>query len=339
VNVGVIGTGAIATLHARAYRNLGYSIRVCTDLNERAGRAFADEHGAAFVQDYRQVCAFPGIDFVDVCTLPNFRLEAVEACAETGRHVQVQKPIATALDTAQQMIDMARRGGIVLGVVSQHRFDEASQFLVRALAAGRLGRLLQADAYVKWYRSDEYYSRPIKGSWAVEGGGALINQAIHQVDLLRWFAGAPAEVSGMWQLGAVHTIESEDVLSAVVRYRSGATGVLQAATAFWPGDPERIELHGTRGTAVITGDRLTRWDVKDDSGEPAPLAGAGASGASDPLAISVTPFERQFRDFTEAFTSGRKPLVSGEDAYAALEFVDGIYRSCRTGAPVRFKGD
>jgi UDP-N-acetyl-2-amino-2-deoxyglucuronate dehydrogenase len=111
VNVGVIGTGAIATLHARAYRNLGYSIRVCTDLSERAGRAFADENGAVFVQDYRQVCAFPGIDFVDVCTLPNFRLEAVEACAETGRHVQVQKPIATTLDTARQMIDVARRGG------------------------------------------------------------------------------------------------------------------------------------------------------------------------------------------------------------------------------------
>jgi UDP-N-acetyl-2-amino-2-deoxyglucuronate dehydrogenase len=227
----------------------------------------------------------------------------------------------------------------VLGVVSQHRFDEASQFLVRALAAGRLGRLLQADAYVKWYRSDEYYSRPIKGSWAVEGGGALINQAIHQVDLLRWFAGAPAEVAAMWQLGAAHKIESEDILSAVVRYRNGATGVLQAATAFWPGDPERIELHGTRGTAVITGDRLTRWDVKDDSGEPAPLAGAGASGASDPLAISVTPFERQFSDFTDAFSRGRKPLVSGEDGYAALEIVDGIYRSCRTGAPVRFEGD
>ena len=139
MNVGVIGTGAIATLHARAYRNLGYSIRVCTDLNERAGKAFADANGATFVEDYRQVCAYPGIDFVDVCTLPNFRLEAVEACAETGRHVQVQKPIATTLETARQMIETARRGGIVLGVVSQHRFDEASQFLVRALAAGRLG--------------------------------------------------------------------------------------------------------------------------------------------------------------------------------------------------------
>jgi predicted dehydrogenase len=309
------------------------------DDDEARGRQNAETFGMEYTPHLEDLLGRRDLDAVIVTSETNKHGDHCVAAAEAGKHVQVQKPIATTLETARQMIEVARRGGIVLGVVSQHRFDEASQFLVRALAAGRLGRLLQADAYVKWYRSDEYYSRPIKGSWAVEGGGALINQAIHQVDLLRWFAGAPAEVSAMWQLGAAHTIESEDILSAVVRYRNGATGVLQAATAFWPGDPERIELHGTRGTAVITGDRLTRWDVKDDSGESAPLAGAGASGASDPLAISVTPFERQFSDFTEAFTRGRPPLVSGEDGYAALEMVDGIYRSCRTGAPVRFAAD
>ena len=188
------------------------------------------------------------------------------------------------------MIDTARRAGIVLGVVSQHRFDESSQFLATALAAGRLGRLLQADAYVKWYRSPEYYARPIKGTWAVEGGGALINQAIHQVDLLRWFAGPVREVFGAWQLGAAHRIESEDVLTAVIRFEHGATGVLQASTAFWPGYPERIELHGTKGTAVVTGDRLTRWDVRDDEGEAPPLAQRrrlGRVGSDGDLAGSV----------------------------------------------------
>ncbi len=335
MRVGIIGTGAIASLHAQVYQRLGFELRVCTDVNRDAAERFAARHGLTVVGDYTQVCAHPGLDFVDVLTLPDFRLQAVEACAAHGRHVQVQKPIATTLETARRMIvDTARRAGIVLGVVSQHRFDESSQFLATALAAGRLGRLLQVDAYVKWYRSPEYYARPIKGTWAVEGGGALINQAIHQVDLLRWFAGPVREVFGAWQLGAAHSIESEDVLTAVIRFEQGATGVLQASTAFWPGYPERIEVHGTKGTAVVTGDRLTRWDVRDDEGEAPPLASDVASGASDPMAISLDPFERQFRDFARSIESGERPLVGGDEGYAALELVDAIYRSCRSGERV-----
>ena len=174
----------------------------------------------------------------------------------------------------------------------------------RAIGAGRLGRILQADAYVKWFRPEAYYARPVKGSWAVEGGGALINQAIHQVDLLLWLAGSIRRATGEWQLGAAHAIESEDVVSAVLRYESGATGVIQAATAFQPGYPERLEFHGTRGSAIITGDVLTRWDVENDTGEAPPLARAAASGASEPMAISLAPFERQFRDFAAAISSG-----------------------------------
>jgi len=269
-----------------------------------------------------------------VCTFPDFRLQPIEICAQTKKHVQVQKPIATNLETARQMIETARRGGIQLGVVSQHRFDDASLFLSKAIAAGRLGKLLQADCYVKWHRSAEYYSRPIKGSWKTEGGGALINQAIHQIDILRWLAGPVSEVFGVWQLGALHKIESEDVVNAVVRYANGATGVIQASTAFWPGYPERTEFHGTKGTAVMTGDKLTTWDVADDAGEPAPVEREVASGASDPMAISLEPFERQFLDFGDAIAKGRKPLVAGEEGYQALELVDAVYRSCRAGEKV-----
>jgi predicted dehydrogenase len=124
------------------------------------------------------------------------------------------------------------------------------------------------------------------------------------------------------------------MVTAVLRYASGATGVIQAATAFWPGYPERIELHGTKGTAVITGDKLTAWDVRDDAGEPAPLEETLASGASDPMAISVDTFERQFLDFGDAITTGREPRVGGEQGYQALEVVDAIYRSCRSGEKV-----
>jgi predicted dehydrogenase len=330
----MIGAGAISQKHAEAYRNIGYELTVVTDIYEPGGRKFAEKWGAEFVSTYEQVCNHPSVDYVDVCTFPDFRLQAVEACAKSGKHVQVQKPIATNLDAARAMIDTAKRAGVTLGVVSQHRFDEASRFLVKAIADGRLGRLLQCDCYVKWHRSAEYYSRPIKGSWATEGGGALINQAIHQIDILRWLAGPVREVFGYWQLGALHKIESEDVLSGVIRYASGATGVIQAATAFWPGYTERIELHGTKGSAIVSGDRLTAWDVANDSGDPAPVARDSASGASDPMAISLEPFERQFRDFGDAIRTGRKPLVGGEEGLQALELVTAIYQSCRTGEKV-----
>jgi predicted dehydrogenase len=334
MNVGIIGTGAISHKHAEAYRHIGYRLTVCTDVDREAGTRFAERYGTQFVPSYEEVCRHPSVDYVDVCTFPDFRLQPLLVCAEAGKHIQVQKPISTSLETARLMVETARRAGILLGVVSQHRFDDASLFLSRAIAAGRLGRLIECDCYVKWYRSPEYYARPIKGSWKTEGGGALMNQAIHQIDILRWLAGPVTEVAAFWQLGALHRIESEDVVNAVVRYASGATGAIQASTAFWPGYSERIELHGTRGSAIVSGDKLTAWDVRDDAGEPAPLAREVASGASDPMAISLEPFERQFLDFGDAIARGRKPLVAGEEGCQALEIVDAVYRSCRAGAKV-----
>ena len=335
MRVGMIGTGAISHKHAQAYANIGYQLTVCTDIHEASGRAFAEKYGCEFVPSYEEVCRHPRVDYVDVCTFPDFRLQPIEICAETKKHVQVQKPMSTSLETARKMMHTASAAGIQLSVVSQHRFDDSTQFLRRALDAGRLGRILQADAYVKWFRSAAYYSRPIKGSWATEGGGALINQAIHQVDVLLWLAGPISELFGYWQLGALHKIESEDVVAALLKYASGATGVIQSSTAFWPGHTERIEIHGTKGTAVISGDKLTAWDVENDSGEPAPVDLNVASGSSDPMAISLAPFERQFLDFGESIRTGRKPVSSGEDGYRALELVLSVYESCRKGCVVK----
>jgi UDP-N-acetyl-2-amino-2-deoxyglucuronate dehydrogenase len=334
MRVGLIGTGAISYKHAEAYKNIGFEVVACTDVIEASGRKFAEQTGAEFVRTYEELCRHPEVDYVDVCTFPDFRLQPIEICAQTKKHVQVQKPISTSLETARRMIDTARNAGIQLGVVSQHRFDDSSRFLKKAIGDGRLGKILQADAYVKWHRTAEYYSRPIKGSWATEGGGALINQAVHQVDVLQWLVGGVAEVFGYWQLGAMHKIESEDVVNALLRYANGANGVIEASTAIWPGYSERIEIHGTKGTAVITGDKLTTWDVQNDRGDPPPLAKEVESGASDPMAIQLTPFERQFQDFADAIRTGRRPLVDGEEGYKALEIVISVYNSCRSGKPV-----
>ena len=141
MRVGVIGTGAISWKHAQAYKNIGYEVTVCTDINEASGKKFAGATGAEFVRTYEEVCRHPRVDYVDVCTFPDFRLEPIEICAKTGKHVQVQKPVATNLDTARRMIETARQGHIVLGVVSQHRFDDSCQFLKKAIADGRLGKI------------------------------------------------------------------------------------------------------------------------------------------------------------------------------------------------------
>jgi predicted dehydrogenase len=335
MRVGVIGTGAIAWKHAQAYKNIGYQITACTNGNQEKGRKFAAAWGAEFVASPEELSQRADVDFLDLCTFPGYRLPAVELGAKYGKHVLAQKPMAVDLETAAPMIAVARAAGIQLGVVSQHRFDDSTLFLKRALAAGRLGTILQADAYVKWYRTDEYYARPVKGSWAGEGGGALISQAIHQVDVLLSLVGPVDEVFGYWRLGAIHKIESEDLVCAVMHYASGALGVIQAATALWPGYPERIEIHGTKGSAIVTGDQLTTWDVRDDEGEPAPLSHETKSGASDPMAISLTPFERQLADFGEACKTGRAPASSGVEGYRALQLVRSIYTSCAEGRKVK----
>lgn len=331
----MIGTGAISHKHAQAYKNIGYKITVCTDVIPEAGKRFAEQYGCEFVPDFETLCSHPDIDYVDVCTFPNFRLQPIEIAAKHGKHVQVQKPISTSVETARQMIEVAKQGGIILGVVSQHRFDDSTTFVKNAIESGRFGKILQADAYVKWWRSAEYYSRPIKGSWEVEGGGALINQAVHQVDVLNYLTGGIAEVFGYWQLAALHKIESEDVINALLKYKNGATGVIQASTAIWPGYSERIELHSTKGTCVFTGDKLTTWDVRDDEGEPAPVEKEVMSGSSDPMAIPLTPFERQFLDFGRAIETKSAPLVSGEEGLKALEVVESVYQSCKSGQAVR----
>ncbi len=333
VRYGLVGCGAIFPTHADALARIegAQLVGVFDSVRDKACQG-AERYGCHAAGTLEEL--FGQCDAVIVCTPSGLHSEIGMQAAQAGKHVLVEKPIDTTLAKAQALVDAAKSAGVKLGTISQHRFAASVQRTRQAAQNGELGQLLSGDAYIKWYRSAEYYSRPVKGSWGGEGGGALMNQAIHQVDLLRWFVGPVASVFGMWQLGALHKIESEDIVTAVLRYANGATGTIQAATALWPGYPERVELHGTKGTAIITGDRLTTWDVQDDAGEAPPLSTNVASGASDPMAISLEPFERQFLDFGEAVKAKSRPLVSGDDGLEALALVDAVYRSCRSGQPV-----
>ena len=334
MRVGLVGTGAIAHKHAESYRAIGYDLACCSNRGRAKGEEFASKYGCDFAPDYRDLCTRADIDFVDVCTFPDSHLDICRHAAAAGKHVLLQKPMALTLEECRTMIGICRDAGVRLGVVSQHRFDESAMFLRKAIDDGRLGRILQVDGYVKWHRPQSYYDRPGKGTWAVEGGGALINQGIHTADVMQYLGGPVRLAFAHWQLAAAHRMEAEDWVSAVLVYASGASGVLQAATAAWPGYPERIEIHGTKGTAIITGDQLTAWDVEGDEGTDAPLATGVDSGAADPMAISIENLQRQFADFGDAALSGRKPLVDGEEGLAALRLVLGVYESAREGKPV-----
>ena len=334
MRVGLVGTGAISHKHAESYAAIGFRLAYCSNRGRAKGEEFAALHGCEFVPDYRDLCARPDIDYVDVCTFPDSHVDICRHAAANGKHVLLQKPMALTLEDCRTMIGLCRDAGVRLGVVSQHRFDESAMFLKKAIAGGRLGRILQVDGYVKWHRPQSYYDPPGKGTWAVEGGGALINQGIHTADVMQYLGGPVRQVFAHWQLAAAHRMESEDWVSAVLVYASGAGGVLQAATAAWPGYPERIEIHGTKGTAIITGDQLTAWDVEGDDGDDAPLAAGVDSGAADPMAISIENLQRQFADFGDAVRSGREPLVDGEEGLAALQLVLGVYESARDGRPI-----
>jgi UDP-N-acetyl-2-amino-2-deoxyglucuronate dehydrogenase len=336
MNIGLIGTGAIAHKHGDSYNELGWRIAACSNRGVEKGQAFAEKYGAGFVAGWRDLVARDDIDYVDVCTFPDSHLEIVRECAARKKSVLLQKPMDLTIENCRTMIDLAREAGIRLGVVSQHRYDDYTIFLKQAIEDGRLGKLIQADGYVKWHRPQSYYDRPGKGTWAVEGGGALINQGIHTVDVVMYLAGRVETVAANWQLAVAHKMEAEDVVNALLRFENGATGVLQASTAFWPGYSERIELHGTKGSAIIVGDKLVHWDVEGDSGGDAPLAGGtDDSGASDPMAIPIENLKRNFQNFGEAVQNGTDPLIDGEEGLRALQIVLGVYEAARSGGAVR----
>ena len=334
MRIGLVGTGAISHKHAESYSAIGYHLVACSNRGREKGEQFAAQYGCDFVPDVVALCARDDIDIVDVCTFPDSHVEICRIAAAQGKHVLLQKPMALTVEDCRTMINLCGEAGVRLGVVSQHRFDECSIFLKRAIDEGRLGRILQVDGYVKWHRPQSYYDRPGKGTWAVEGGGALINQGIHTADVMQYLGGPVRRTFAHWQLGATHAMEAEDLVSAVLVYENGASGVLQAATATWPGYPERIEIHGSKGTAIITGDQLTAWDVDGDNGDDAPLASGVDSGAADPMAISIENLQRQFQDFGRAVREGNEPLVNGAEGLAALRFVLGVYESARKRAPV-----
>jgi predicted dehydrogenase len=222
--------------------------------------------------------------------------------------------------------------------IFQARFGDGARTLKAALEAGRFGRLVLASAYVKWHRSRDYYTG-WKGTLALDGGGAVINQAVHAVDQLQWFAGLPAEVFAFKTRRVYEHIEAEDTAVATLRFPSGALGTIEASTALWPGWSRRIEIGGELGSAMLEDDRIVKWDFRAAQPEDAAIRAAGeknalGSGASNPAAISPEGHRRQIQDLVDALREGRAPALDGREGRKAVALVRAIYESAESGKAV-----
>jgi predicted dehydrogenase len=275
---------------------------------------------------------------VCITTPSGSHLEPALAAIRAGKHLVIEKPIEITAARTDEILRAAEAARVQIAPIFQGRFGDGARHVKAAVDAGRLGRLVLASNYVKWHRTAQYYMPP-RGLYANDGGGAVINQAIHGLDLLLWFAGVPAEVFA-WRTRRVHTgIEVEDTACAVLKFRDGALGAFEASTALWPGWSRRHELCGEHGSIVLEDDRIVRWEFRearpeDDAIRAGGQANALGSGASNPSAISVEGHRRQLQDFVDALRAGRTPALDGREGRKAVALVNAIYESAERGKPV-----
>jgi predicted dehydrogenase len=274
------------------------------------------------------------IDAVAVLTPPATHLDLVRRCAEAGKHVLLEKPLEITTARAEDLVAACRRKGVKLGIVLQHRHKPATERLATLLRGGELGTPVGASALIRLWRPQSYYDEPGRGTKARDGGGVLITQAIHTLDVLLSLAGDVAEVSAYATTTPVHRMECEDLVGASVRWRSGALGVIEATTAAYPGAAERIEFAGTRGTASLAGTALeVGWH--DGRSETIAADGSGGGTGADPMAFPHDYHRGVWRDFLDAVQGGGEPRVNGEEALRVHRLIDALLASAATGKPVQ----
>jgi len=337
---GIVGTGVIASIHAAAIGALpGARLMAVTDVVPERARALAQRHGCAAEPSLGALLGREDVDVVSVCVPSGLHAQVGVQVAAAGKHLVVEKPIDVTLAAADRLIDAARAAGVVMTVISQHRFDPGLVELRRLLSDRSLGRLVLGEASTKWYRSQAYYdSAAWRGSWALDGG-SLMNQGIHYVDLLRWCMGPVAEVSAVCATRD-HQMEAEDVALAVLRFRSGAVGTIVVSTAVFPGFAQRLEISGTGGTVVVEDGEIVCRSLRAEGpesgqrGSRAATSAAPPGGAAVPQAMDAASHAAQIADLLAAIDDGRRPSVTGENGRAALEVVCAVYESASEGRAV-----
>ena len=346
----VVGAGTIGGLHAQTIAGLPQAeVAVVVDVQRGQAQALAARHCALAITDLSEALTLPGIDAVAICTPSGQHADMVVAALKAGKHVVVEKPLDISLEAAHRVAAAEHASDRRVTVISQHRFDTSSQVVHDAVSSGRLGKVSSGIASISWWRSQAYYdSAGWRGTWALDGGGALMNQGIHTIDLLVWFLGEPVEVFAWTGLLAHERIEVEDTAVATIRFASGALGVIQGTTSAYPGLNARVQIHGDRGSAVIDNDQLTYFHAARD-GETVPDIGAGSPGnqaaavlgararSADPGTEGVKPTSHtaQYQDFLSSVINGQPPLVTVAEATRTLAVIRSIYESADCGRPVR----
>jgi predicted dehydrogenase len=339
----MIGCGMISRFHHRALGDVrGAELVGCYDRNRDSAKKFAAEVGIKSYAQLDDLLADEAIDAVSIGTPSGAHMEPAVAAANAGKHVIVEKPLEITLKRCDKIIQACEKNGVKLATIFPSRFHDASQKLKKAIDAGRFGRLTLGDAYIKWYRSQEYYdSGAWRGTWKLDGGGALMNQAIHTVDLLQWLMGEVIEISAVTDTLAHERIEVEDTAVATLRFANGALGVIEATTAAYPGYLKRVEIHGSHGSASIEEEDIKTWDFAKsraaDKAIHAAMANrkSGGGGASDPAAIGHHGHAMQFADFVKAINKDGTPAVDGREGRKAVEIILAVYKSAQSAKVVK----
>ncbi|MEI7922089.1 MAG: Gfo/Idh/MocA family oxidoreductase [Planctomycetota bacterium] len=336
---GIVGCGMIAEFHTKAINDLP-NARVVAAFSRSATngekiRQIADG-GCEIHTDYTQFLAQPGLDIVCICTPSGAHLEPALAAAQAGKHVVVEKPLEITVERCDAIIEACERAGVRLCSIFPSRFSPANIQLKSAIDSGRFGKLTLGDTYVKWWRTQDYYdSGGWRGTWALDGGGALMNQAIHNVDLITWLMGDVAEITALTATLAHDRIEVEDTAVAALRFRNGALGMIEAATSAYPGLLKRTEIHGSDGSARVEQDDITLWSFRTESDTDKAIAAqilgrsASNSGASDPRGINHAGHRDQLADFLAAIETGAAARVDGREGRKAVEIIRAIYESAK----------
>jgi predicted dehydrogenase len=329
LQAGFVGCGNITDTHARAARDAGLGVAAFFGRDPRKAEAMAVRYGGHAFPRYEDFLAHRPMDLVVIGSPSGLHAEQGIAAAERGLHVLVEKPIDVATARGEALVAAADRAGVKLGVLFQDRLKPDLGRLHDFVEGGGLGRVLLASARVKWHRPPEYYSTSSwRGTKALDGGAALVNQGIHTVDLLLWLLGPVTDVRALTGT-LLHAIEGEDVALALLRFASGALATLEATTAAFPGYPRRVEISGTQGTVVVEGDRVVAADLRG----PAPgLVSAGDEGrasAATAVVADATPHRRVIEDFARAIVTGGAPACDGREALRSLALVEAVYSAAR----------
>jgi predicted dehydrogenase len=338
---GIIGCGIGATFHLAGIRKATGAklVAVADKLPEKAEKFAKENHIPAWYDNYKKLLARQDIEIISVCVPSGLHSDVAVEAAKAGKHILCEKPIDITLSAADKMINAAEQAKVKLGIVLQWRAYENFQLIRQAVQSGMLGKMVLGDVYLKYYRSQDYYdSAEWRGTWKFDGGGALMNQGVHGIDLVQWIMG---DVESVYAKAdhLVRDIEVEDTAVVVLTYKNGAYGIIQGTTSVYPGEAPRVELHGELGTIILQEQLIKKWVVLGNDGKPNDLTPPGEqlniAGSTDPIAIVSLGHERCVQNIIDAVVENKPLFCSGLESRKSLEIIIAIYQSAQTGKAIQ----